>query len=156
MLRAQSNMDRNWITPPKVIVRKGQKNDPQKLSYWIDEKGKRHLYTKEELAICNVLTNLNLVLIRALILLDTLEKIDRNAKVKKLISQDYTKYNATKSSIFNRFITLMATAPDITFGEFLGFISGNSDPQTIVKMGQKTLKKSGVDIFYTSDLFEKK
>lgn len=160
MLRAQSNMDRNWVTPPKIIVRKGQGKGPQKLSYWVDKKGKNHLYTKEELATCNILTNLNIILIRALILLDTLKNMDKNAKVKKLVNQDYAKYKATESSIFSRFIALMAAAPSITFGEFLGFISGNSNPGTLIKIGQKTIKKASqgkntaVDVFYTSDLLK--
>jgi len=150
--------DKSWITPPKIIIRKSRGKGPQKLSYWVDKQGKNHLYTKEELVICNILTNLNIILIRSLILLDTLKSMDKNAKVKKLVNQDYTKYKATESSIFNRFIALMAAAPDITFGQFLGFISGNSNPDTLIKIGQNTFKKaskgrnSAVDVFYTSDL----
>lgn len=160
MLVAQPNMepDRSWITPPKVILRKNKQEGPQKLSYWIDQKGKRRLYTKEELATCNILTNLNIVLIRALILLDTLEGMNENAKVRKLVRADYSKFKATKLSIFKRFVELMAAVPDITFGEFLGFISDSRDPLAVTKIGKTTLKKAGknkkspFDVFYTSDL----
>ncbi len=156
-----SNNDRNWIAPPKVIIRKGKQGEPEKLSYWVDKKGKNHLYTEEELITCNILINLNLILIRSLIILDTLKSMDRNAQVKKLVNQDYSKYKASKSSVFNRFINLMAAVPNITFGEFLGFISDSKDPQALIKIGQDTLKKSSrkkdipFDIFYNSDLIKK-
>lgn len=166
MLMAQLNMtdsinDRNWIAPPKVIIRKGKQGEPEKLSYWVDSMGKNHLYTEEELTACNILINLNLILIRSLIILDTLKSMDKNAQVKKLVKQDYSKYKAKKSSVFNRFINLMAAVPDITFGEFLGFISDSKDPQALIKIGQDILKKSSrkkntpFDIFYTSDLLKK-
>jgi hypothetical protein len=153
--------DKSWITPPKIIIRKNRGKGPQKLCYWVDKNGKNHLYTREELAICNILTNLNIILIRALIIVDTLKNMDRNAKIKKLVNQDYSRYKVTQSSIFNRFIALMAAAPDITFGEFLSFISGNSDPDTLIKIGQNTFAKASrgknktLDVFYTSDLLKK-
>lgn len=149
--------DKNWVKPPNTIVRKGPDGVPHKLSYWVDKNGKYHLYTKEQLATVNILTNLNLILIRSLILLETLKKMDANAKVKTLIRQDYSKFEATKDSIFNNFVALMAAVPNITFGEFLGFLSGSSDPQAFIKMGQKTLKEAvrgkgtAVNVFYTSD-----
>ena len=148
---------KNWIKPPNTLVRKGPDGTPHKLSYWVDKNGKYQLYTKEQLATLNILTNLNLTLIRSLILLDTLKKMDANAKIKTLVQKEYPKFEAAKSSIFNHFIALMAAVPNITFGEFLGFLTGGSDPQTLVKMGQKTLqetvkgKSSTVDVFYTSD-----
>lgn len=154
--------NKNWINPPKTIVRKSSDNVPHKLSYWVDNEGKFHLYTKEQLATCNILTNLNLIVIRSLVLMDTLKTMDENSKVRTLIRQDYSKFEATESSVFNHFISLMAAVPDITFGEFLGFLSGNSDPGALIKMGKKTLKEvSGgksktVDIFYTSDILNKK
>lgn len=149
--------DKNWIKPPNTIARKGPDNVPHKISYWINKKGKFQLYTKEQLATLNILTNLNLILIRALIIVDTIKKMDENSNVKKLIRQDFSKFEASKSTIFNHFVTLMAAAPDVTFGEFLGFLSGNTDPQTLIKMGQKTLKEAvrgkstAVSVFYTSD-----
>ena len=158
MLAVRRKMsDQSWVSPPKTIVRKGPDNVPHKLSYWIDKKGKYQLFTKEQLATCNILTNLNLILIRSLILLDTLKKTDGNAKVRTLVRQDYAKFKATEDSIFNHFVALMAAVPDITFGEFLGFLSANSNPQSLFKMGQKTLKEAvrgkskTVSVFYTSD-----
>jgi len=163
MLTAQPSMpDKNWITPPKTIARKSSDNVPHKLSYWVDKKGKFHLYTKEQLATCNILTNINLILIKALILMDTLKTVDENAKVKTLVRQDYSKFEATESSIFNQFVTLMAAIPDVTFGEFLGFLSTNSDPLALNKMGQKTFKEAirqkstAVTVFYTSDQLKKR
>lgn len=150
-------VDKNWIKPPNTIVRKGPDNVPHKLSYWIDKKRRFQLYTKEQLATLNILTNLNMTLIRALILMDTLKKMDENAKVRTLIRQDYSKFEAKESSVFNQFVALMAAVPDITFGEFLSFLSGSTDQKTLIKMGQKTLKETvrgkskNISVFYTSD-----
>lgn len=154
------NSDRNWIKPPNTIVHQDKNNNPEKLSYWTDEDGNPKPYTKEQLAVCNILTNLNFVLVRALILLDTLNKLDEDTKVKTLLHQDFAKFTATEASVFNHFINLMAAVPDITFGEFLGFLSTNSNPKLMRKMGKKTLKSvmegKNVDItnFYTSDLIK--
>lgn len=169
MLVAQPNMtnatklpknkktDRTWIQPPNTIVRQGKGDAPQKLSYWTDTNGKAKLYTKEQLAVCNILMNLNLLLVKALLLLDTLKTMDEDAKVGTLVHQDYAKFEATKSSVFNHFITLMASVPEVTFGEFLNFLSTNTSPGALTKMGQKTLKEviqgksTNVTHFYTSD-----
>lgn len=153
--------DRNWVKPPNTMVHKGRSNSPQKLSYWTDGKNKAILYTKEQLATCNILMNLNLLLVRAIVLLDILKTLDEDAKVGTLIHQDYAKYEATESSVFNHFISLMAAVPDITFGEFLGFISTNTDPKELIIMGQKTLQEviagtsTHVTNFYTSDRVKK-
>jgi len=163
MLVVQLDMsNKNWIKPPNTIARKDQRGKAQKLSYWIDEKGKYQLYSKNQLATLNILTNLNLLLIRALILLDTLKDMDENTKIKTLIRQDYAKYEADKSSVFNHLVELMAAVPNITFGEFLNFISSSTKPQVLNKMGQKTLKEvldgksKAVDVFYNSDRFKNK
>jgi len=149
--------DKNWVKPPNIIAKKGPDNKSYKLSYWINKKGKYQLYTKEQLAVCNVLTNLNLIVVRSLVLMDTLKKMDENAKIRTLVKQDYSKFDAKESSIFNHFVSLMAAVPDITFGEFLGFLSGDTDSKVLSKMGKKTIgeaikgKSKTVSIFYTSD-----
>ena len=153
--------NRNWIKPPNTMIQQGRGNSPQKLSYWTDENNKPKLYTKEQLATCNILMNLNLLLVRAIVLLDILKTLDEDAKVGTLIHQDYAKYDAPESSVFNHFIGLMAAVPDITFGEFLSFVSTNSDPQELTTMGQKTLREviagtsAHVTNFYTSDRIKK-
>lgn len=143
--------DKNWINPPHIIIKKGQKNAPKKLSYWIDSSGKYQLYTKKQLTTLNILTNLNSILVRALVTLDKINEVDENIKIKTLMQQESAKFEAGDSSIFKQFITLMASAPDITFGEFLGFLSANSDPKAIAKMG----KKPTFTVFYTSDRLKK-
>jgi len=153
--------NRNWVKPPNTMVRKGRSNSPQKLSYWTDENNQPKLYTPEQLATCNILMNLNLLLVRALVLLDILKTLDEDAKVGTLIHQDFAKYEAPESSVFNHFISLMAAVPDVTFNEFLGFISTDTDPQKLITMGQKTLKEviegksTHVTNFYTSDRVKK-
>lgn len=159
MLVAQpkSMTNRKWIAPPNTIIDKGTGNSPQKLSYWTDKDGKAKLYTKEQLATCNILMNLNFILVRALILLDTLKTMDEDTKVGTLIHQDYAKFEATKHGVFSHFVNLMAAVPDITFGEFLNFLSANNNSQDLAKMGQKTLKEvikgnsPNITTFYTSD-----
>lgn len=158
---AQADSDRSWIKPPNTISNQGSGDSPQKLSYWTDQNGEVKLYTREQLATCNILTNMDFLLVKALVLIDTLQTIDKNATVGSLIEQDYVKISNTKSSAFNHFIELMAAVPDITFGEFLGYISPNSNPQEFLKLGQKKLKavmdgqSEDVSIFYGSDRVKK-
>lgn len=157
----KQDQDRSWVIPPNTIIRQGTKNTPQKLSYWIDKKGKANLYTKDQLAICNVLMELNTLITKSLILLDTLKMIDKDASIGSLLNQDFARFEAKGSSAFNRFINLMAAVPDVTFAEFLIFLSPNTDQKKFIKMGQKTLEKvvkgknTGVTNFYTSDRFKK-
>lgn len=146
--------NRKWISPPNVIVKKNKNGGPQKISYWVDDKNEPMLYTKDQIAILNVLTNLNMQLIKALVLLDNASRIDKNAKIKTLISQDKSKYVANKSSLFNNFISLMAAVPDVTFGEFLNFISNNTSPKDLLKMGKKAIKNT--DVFYSSDIYKRR
>jgi len=153
--------DRNWIKPPNTISNKSDGDGPQKLSYWIDQKKEVQLYTKDQLVTCNVLNNLNFLLVRALVLMDTLQTMDKDIPVGTLIKQGYAKYETSESSVFNHFIQLMAAVPDITFGEFLGFISPNTDTKEFLKMGKERLKKvaqgeeTDINIFYTSDKVKK-
>ena len=153
--------DRNWIKPPNTIVHQGSINSPQKLSYWTDTNGRAKLYTKEQLATCNILMNLNQLLVRSLLLFDTLKTLDEDTKIGTLLHQDYAKFEATESSAFDHFVNLMSAAPDITFGEFLGYLSTNSDPREFIKMGQKNLKEvirgksTRITNFYTSDQVKK-
>lgn len=153
--------NRNWIKPPNTIVRQGKKNSPQKLSYWTDSDNRVKLYTPEQLATCNILMNLNLLLVRAIVLLDILKTLDDNAKISDLIHQDFAKFEASDASVFNQFINLMAAVPDVTFGEFLGFISTNNDPKLFATMEKNIIKQviKGKNVqvtnFYTSDRFRK-
>jgi len=153
--------NRNWIRPPNTIVKKNTKNSPQKLSYWTDTDNQVKLYTQQELATCNVLMNINQILVRALTLLDILKTLDDNAKISDLLHQDYVKFEASKSSVFNRFINLLAAVPDVTFGEFLSFMSTTNNPRQFTSMGKKIIKQvingksNQVTSFYTSDRFRK-
>ena len=155
--------NRNWVKPPNTMVKKGNSRSPQKLSYWTDVNNKPKLYTKKQLAYCNILMNLNFLLTKSLVLMDILKTLDEDTKIGTLIRQDYANFDASKSSIFNRFISLMAAVPDVTFGEFLTFIStnNNNNPKKIITLGQKTLneairgKGSKITNFYISDRFKK-
>ena len=153
--------DRNWVKPPNTMIHRGEGDSPQKLSYWTDENGKPVLYTKEQLATCNILMNLDQLLIRALLLFDTLKTLDEDTKIGTFLHQDYAKFEATESSVFDHFVNLMSAAPNITFGEFLGFLSANTNPEEFAKMGQENLKKviggtsTTITNFYTSDRVRK-
>lgn len=151
----------NWIKPPNTMVHQGSGNSPQKLSYWTDENNRPKLYTQEQLATCNILMNLNFLLTRALVLMDIIKTLDEETKIGTLIHQDYAKFEASDTSVFNQFVSLMAAVPDVTFGEFLGFISTNNDPKLFATMKKKIIKQvikgksSQVTSFYTSDRFKK-
>lgn len=156
-----SKSNRKWIQPPNTIIKKGKAGSPQKLSYWIDDNNKPKLYTKKQLATCNLLMNLNFLLTRSLVLMDIIKTMDENTTIGALNHQDYAKFEASDDSVFSRFVSLISAVPDITFGEFLNFISVNNDPHQIIIMGQKNLKKvnqkkdNSTTIFYTSDRFKK-
>ena len=96
--------------------------------------------------------------------MDILKTLDKDTKVGDLVSQDFVKFEASKDSIFNSFISLMAAVPDVTFSEFLNYISTNNtnnNPQEIITLGQKTLndfidgKSDNITNFYISDRFKK-
>jgi hypothetical protein len=145
------------------MIKKGSGSSPQKLSYWTDDNNSAKLYTKEQLATCNILMNLNFLLTRALVLMDIIKTLDEDTRIGTLIHQDYAKFEASDTSVFNQFVSLMAAVPDVTFGEFLTFIStnNNNNPQEIITLGQKTLKEviagksTNLTNFYTSDRLKK-
>lgn len=159
--KSSSTPNRPWIKPPNIIVKKGPKNSPQKLSYWTDTDNKVKLYTQQELAICNILMNVNQLLTQALTLIDVLKSLDDDAKVGDLIHQDYDKFKFSQQSVFNRFINLISAVPDVTFGEFLNFISTTNNPEQFKNTSQKIInqvtkgKSNQVTTFYTSDRFRK-
>jgi len=154
-----TKLGRNWIRPPNTMIKKGSKNSPQRLSYWTDTDGKVKLFTQGELATCNILNNLNFILTRALLLMDILKTLDEDTKIGNLTRQDYAHFEASSTSVFNRFISLMAAVPDVSFGEFLNFISTGNDPEKLKTIGQKILKEvvnnknDHITKFYTSDRF---
>ncbi len=161
--------DRSWVRPPNSMTkqpsqkkRKKDKDFPSKISYWVDENGEAQLYTQEQLAICNILMNLNVLLNKSLTLAEKLQTMDKEVTVGVIVRQDYAQFKKSENSVYGYFVELMAAAPNITFGEFLNFISQGSDVKAFSKLGkeklQAVIKKRSTDVttFYTSDrLMEK-
>lgn len=156
--------DRSWVRPPNTMSKpsglkkkKQDKNYPTKISYWIDEKGEAQLYTPDQLAVCNVLMNLNVLLNKSLTLAEKIQTMDKDVTVGILAQQEYAQFKAFESSVYGHFVELLAAAPDITFAEFLNFISQGNNPKAFIKLGKKKLrdvvknKNSDVTTFYTSD-----
>lgn len=153
--------DHGWVKPPNSISKQG---DPQteKISYWVDVNGEAQLYTPEQLATCNILMNLNVLLNKSLTLAEKIQKMDKDVTVATLAQQDYAHFKTLNTSVYGYFIELMAATPDITFGEFLNFISQGSDEKAFAKLGQKKLKKvmanksPDVTNFFSSDKLKDK
>jgi len=146
--KTMKKTDRSWIRPPNSISKqssraekKKDKNYPSVISYWFDEKGEAQLYTAEQLAICNVLTNLKVVLNKSLTLAEQLKTMDKDITVGILSQQDYAQFKELNTTVFGYFIELMSAAPDITFGEFLNFITEGDDVKLFKKVGKKKLKQ---------------
>ena len=158
---SKKKKDRSWIRPPNSITNQNDLSFPSKISYWVDEAGEVQLYTKEQLAKCNILMNINLLLSKSLKLFENLQKIDKDTPVGTLVQQDYAQFKTSEDSVYTHFIQLMATTPDITFGEFLNFISEGDDTKAFSKIGEKKLKKVIKDkspeviSFFTSDKLKK-
>ncbi|HEX9817711.1 MAG TPA: hypothetical protein VGA89_02355 [Patescibacteria group bacterium] len=161
--------DRSWVRPPNIItqktslkvVKKGKKY-PTKISYWVDKNGEAQLYTAEQLAVCNILTNINVLLNKSLTLAENLKTMDKDVTVGTLVQQDYAQFKALENTIYGYFIELMAAAEDITFGEFLNFISQGKEDNAFSKLGKSKLKKvmqkksPDVTQFYSSDKLREK
>ena len=161
-MKATVKNDRNWIKPPNSMIKKGTKSSPSKISYWIDETGNARLYTKEQLAQCNILMNLNLVLSKAFVLIENIQTVDPDTAVGSLISQGLVQSKISELSPYANFVELIAAIPDITFSEFLGFISQENDPKAYSKLGREKLKEVMENVdpdvrnFFSSDKLEKK
>lgn len=144
--------DRSWVRPPNSMTKKSTQ-----ISYWVDANGEARLYTPEQLAICNILMNLNVLLNKSLTLAEKIKTIDKNVTVATLAQQDYAHFKPMETSVYGYFVELMAAAPDITFAEFLNFISQGNDEKAFAKLGKTKLKKvigkksPDVTLFYGSD-----
>ena len=161
--------DRNWVKPPNTISKQTkqttrktkskekQQKYPEKISYWIDKSGEAQLYTTEQLAICNVLMNLNVLLNKSLTLAEKIQTMEKDVPVAILAQQDYAQFKKFESSVYGHFVELMAAAPDVTFGEFLNFISQGDETKELTSLGKRKLKKiienksPDVTSFYSSD-----
>lgn len=160
--------DRSWILPPNTISKKTESskeqqrpNYPTKISYWVDQNGEAQLYTPEQLAICNILMNLNVLLNKSLTLAENIKNMEESVTVGTLAKQDYAQFKDLETSVYGHFVELLAASPDITFGEFLNFISSGNDTKAFLKMGKQKLKKivakksPDVTQFYSSDSLRK-
>jgi hypothetical protein len=160
--------DRSWVRPPNTMSKpldqkkkKRDKNYPSKISYWMDKNGEAQLYTPEQLAVCNILMNLNVILNKSLTLAENIQTMDKDVTVGILAQQEYAQFKTFETSVYGHFVELLAAAPDITFGEFLNFISQGNDTNAFLKMGKKKLKSvvknknTDVTTFYRSDKLKK-
>jgi hypothetical protein len=165
---SKKTKDRSWIRPPNSItkqttvkVKKNDKNFPSSISYWVDENGEARLYTKEQLAQCNILMSLNLTLSKAFVLIENIQKLDKDTTIGSLMSQDFAQFKEYEVSPYSNFIELISAVHDITFAEFLGFISQETSPESYSKLGKAKLAEAIKNIdpdntnFFSSDKLEK-
>lgn len=142
--------DRSWIKPPSSTHRWNIAGEPLHVSWWVDRTGKIRLYSKEQLAVCNILLEINLSLGRICSLIENLPKIGDEVTVGDLLQQDWAKFKTSAPSVYGHFAQLMAAAPDITFSEFIGFVVQGNDPTALADIGaerlQKVIESTDIDV----------
>ena len=133
--------DRNWIKPPNSTHTWSIAGEALVVSWWRDRTGKIRLYSQEQLAICNVLLEINLSLSKVCSLIEKLPTIGDEVKVGSLLQQDWAKLETSAPSVYGHFAQLMAMTPDITFSEFLGFVVSDHDPTALADIDAERLQK---------------
>jgi len=134
--RVEERADRNWIRPPNSIVGGAVGETP--VHFWMDRHGNPQIYTDIQLAKLNGLLKLNLDISQLSTLMQALRTIDEPI-VKSLMQQSYARVGEAEENLVAHIVKLMAVAPEVTFGEFLGFIVEDGDPTPIVNEGAKRL-----------------
>lgn len=145
--KVSNDGDRNWIKPPDSIHTWSIYGEALAVNWWRDRTGKIRLYSQEQLAVCNVLMEINLSLSKVCSLIENLPKIGDEARVGSLLQQDRAKLETSAPSVYGHFAQLMAMVPDITFSEFLGFVVADHDPTALADTGVERLQKviEGID-----------
>ena len=133
--------DRRCIVPPNSQHTWNINGEPHIISWWVDRTGRPRLYSQEQLAVCNVLLEINLSLGKVCSLIETLPTVGNDVRVGDLIQQDWAKLNTSAPSVYGHFAQLMAMAPDITFSEFIGFVTSSHDPTALSEIGSERLRK---------------
>jgi len=134
--KVERDADRNWILPPNSIT--GGSLGGTTVHFWIDRNGNQRVYSDRQLAICSSLLELNLDISKIGSLYQVLHTINE-PMVKSLLQQDYAKIGDDPDNLFAHLAQIMASFPEVTFGEFLRFLVQGNDATALVDLGEKRI-----------------
>jgi hypothetical protein len=118
--------DRGWLMPPNSILQNGITT-----YYWIDRNKRPQIYTNRHRAMVSTLFRLNMDLYNVCEIYNILEQNkDQNDFAKNILS-NYGKLEHGQWAPISHIIQLMATVPDVTFGEFINHVVKGNDATSL-------------------------
>ena len=138
-MRVAGNSDRNWIRIPSEIWRFGEGAERLHFAYWVDRDGRPRAFNSHQLSVLNVLMTLNMRILELGALPERLVGA-KHADVATVLHQDWAKFSI-ETSVTVDLLKLLAMAGDITFAEFLSFMTSGSDPTHLVREGSARLAR---------------
>lgn len=138
-MKVAGDSDRNWVRIPNEIWRFGEGAERLHFAYWVDRHGRPRAFNSHQLSVLNVLMTMNL---RVLELGGLPEKLAgaKHTDVATVLQQDWAKF-PVETSVTVDLLKLLAMAPDVTFAEFLSFMTSGSDPTTLIQEGSARLAR---------------
>ena len=110
-----------------------------RFAYWIDRHGRPRAFNSHQLSVLNVLMTVNMRVLELGALPERLAGA-RHADVATVLQQDWAKF-PVETSVTVDLLKLLAMAGDITFAEFLSFMTSGSDPTALVQEGSARLAR---------------
>ena len=145
--------DRSWLVPPNSIHRLEWTGETLVLRWWRDKTGRPRVYSAEQLAILDVLMQLNLDLDNLGQVYELLPTLN-STTVDSLLQQGYAKLSVGDKKVYSKLLQLMAMVPDVTFGEFLRLLVQGHDATEVIEEGVRRLadrRKGGRRGMFGSD-----
>ncbi len=135
--------DRNWLKPANTIIEMNVGlRERIHLHYWIDRTGKPQIYSNRKLAVTKSLMNLSLGLAKISGLIEALENHrEHNEFAKTFLEQSWAKLDLEDTTVIASILRMMAMTPDVTFGEFIGFVVVGNDPTNLLAEMAKKLNE---------------
>ena len=137
--KVAGDSDRNWIRISNEILRFGEGAERLQFAYWIDRHDRPRAFNSHQLTVLNVLMTMTFRILELGALPDRL--IDAmNVDVATALQQDWAKFPAEKSVTVD-LLKLFAMAGDITFAEFLSFMTTGSDTTSLIQEGASRITR---------------
>ena len=140
MERVGREQDRGWIRSPNqtIWVSHGEQVAAQ---WWVDKSGRGQIYTEEQLEVIGALFRMQVDLSQYSTLIETLETLQGD-EVRTLLQQSYAKVDRGEYPPVAHIYRLMARVPNVTFGEFLGYVIKGGDASSLIAAVREERKKS--------------
>lgn len=155
--KVAGDSDRCWIRIPNEILRFGEGAERLRFAYWVDRYGRPRTFNSHQLSTLNVLMTMNLRILELGALPGRLTEA-KNVDVATVLEQDWAKF-PVETSVTVDLLKMFAMAGDITFVEFLSFMTSGSDTTRLVLEGAgrvTRLSQGGTDLvvkpYFNSDI----